>query len=169
MTKTAPARERRHLWPTFTKQFNFWWQKLPQKFWDPHPLKSNTRQTKQISRNPTIESQDISTLGMSGDPLIPGFLHIFWHVGWHFGDPFWSGRGHFFVIFGKSWEDSGSGLGTFLDICWKVLKKMSDGVPKLKFSKMAGSIFPESGRFRISFLAYPRTKISQKSKISILP
>ena len=67
-------------------------------------------------------------------------------------------RGHFFVIFGMSWEVSGSGLGMFLDRFGKVLGKMSDGVQKLKFSKMTGSIFPESGRFRIAFLTYPRAK-----------
>ena len=83
---------------------------------------------------------------------------IFIHVGacWgtllrEVGVTFWSGRGHFFVIFGMSWEVSGSGLGTFLDRFGKVLRKMSDRVQKLKFSKMAGSIFPESGRFRIAF------------------
>ena len=57
-----------------------------------------------------------------------------------------------------SWEVSGSGLGMFLDRFGKVLKKMSDGVRELKFSKMTGSIFPESGRFRIAFLTYPRSK-----------
>ena len=40
---------------------------------------------------------------------------------------FWSGRGHFFVIFGMSWEVSGSGLGMFLDRFWKVLKKCPTG------------------------------------------
>ena len=41
-----------------------------------------------------------------------------------------------------------------------VLKKMSDGVKnvargrKMKVFKMTGSIFAESGRFRIAFLAY---------------
>ena len=70
---------------------------------------------------------------------------------------FWSGRGHFFVNFGMSWEVSGSGLGTFLDRFGKVLGKTSDRVEQTKFSKMSGSIFPESGRFRIAFLAYPRT------------
>ena len=78
------------------------------------------------------------------------------------GVTFWSGWGHFFVISGMSWEVSGSGPGTFLDRFWKVLKKMSDGVRKLTFSKMAGSIFPESGRFRIAFLAYPRSKNKRK-------
>ena len=57
-----------------------------------------------------------------------------------------------------SWEVSGSGLGMFLDRFGKVLEKMSGGVRKVKFSKMAGSIFPESGRFRIAFLTYPRAK-----------
>ena len=63
----------------------------------------------------------------------------------HFGRvgvTFWSGWGHFFVIFGMSWEVTGSGLGTFLDRFGKVLEKMSGGVRKVNFSKMAGSIFP---------------------------
>ena len=68
-----------------------------------------------------------------------------------------------------SWEVSGSGLGMFLDRFGKVLKKMSDGVRKLKFSKMARSIFPESGRFRIVFLTYPRSKNNKISKIRFLP
>ena len=63
-----------------------------------------------------------------------------------------------------SWEVPGSGLGTFLDRFGKVLKKMSDGVRKLKFSKMTGSIFPESGRFRIVFLTYPRSNSIQFRK-----
>ena len=66
------------------------------------------------------------------------FLHIFWHVGGHFGDTFWSGRDHIFVIFGMSWEVPGSGLGTFLDRFWQVVTKMSDGVRKLKLSKWLG-------------------------------
>ena len=101
------------------------------------------------------------------------FLHMMGHVGGtllrEVEVTCWSGRGHFFVIFGMSWEVSGRGLGTFLNIFWKVLRKMSDGVRKLKFSKMAGSIFPESGRFRIAFLAYPRPKNVKISKIQILP
>ena len=98
------------------------------------------------------------------------FLWIFTHVGpcWGtllrgVGVTFWSGRGHFFVIFGMSWEVSGSGLGMFLDRFGKILEKMSDGVRKSKFSKMTGSIFPESGRFRIAFLAYPRTEHIKKT------
>ena len=67
-----------------------------------------------------------------------------------------------------SWEVPGSGLGMFLDRFGKVLKKMSDGVRKLKFSKMAGSIFPESGRFRIAFLTYSRSKNIKILKIPFL-
>ena len=67
------------------------------------------------------------------------------HVGRHFGDTFWSGRGHFLVNFGMSWDVSGSGLGMFLDRFGMVLEKMSDGVGKSKFSDLSGSIFPESG------------------------
>ena len=70
---------------------------------------------------------------------------------------FLSGRGHFFVNFGMSWEVSGSGLGTFLDRFGKVLGKTSDGVEQTIFSKMPGSIFPELGRCRIACLAYSRT------------
>ena len=54
-------------------------------------------------------------------------------------------RGHFFINFGMSWDVSGSGLGMFSDGFGMALEKMSDGVEKLKFSKMAGSIFPGSG------------------------
>ena len=85
---------------------------------------------------------------------IPGSRRSFW--------------GHFFVNFGMSWDVSGSGLGMFLDGFGKVLEKMSDEVgKKKKKSKLTGSIFPESGRFRIAFLAYPRPKISKISKIKI--
>ena len=63
-----------------------------------------------------------------------------------------------------SWDVSGSGLGTFLDGFGKVLEKMSDEVRKSTFSKMVGNVLPESGRFRISFLAYPRSKNTPKSK-----
>ena len=61
--------------------------------------------------------------------------------------------------FGMSWDVSGSGLGMFLDRFGKVLEKMSDEVRKSKKSKLAGSIFPESGRFRIAFLTYTGQKI----------
>ena len=44
-----------------------------------------------------------------------------------------------------SWDGSGSGLGMFSDGFGMVLEKMSDGVKHIFFSKMAGSIFPESG------------------------
>ena len=54
-------------------------------------------------------------------------------------------RGHFFVNFGMSWDVSGSGLGTFSDRFGMVLEKMSDGVEKIQFSKMTGSMFPGSG------------------------
>ena len=66
--------------------------------------------------------------------------------------------GHFFINFGMSWDVSGSGLGAFSDGFGMVLEKMSDGVRKSTFSKMTGSSFPESGRFKITFLAYPRTQ-----------
>ena len=44
-----------------------------------------------------------------------------------------------------SWDVSGSGLGMFSDDFGMVWEKTSGGVEKLTFSKMAGSIFPESG------------------------
>ena len=62
------------------------------------------------------------------------FSWIFTHVGacgGHFlgrvGVTFWSGRGHFFVVFGMSWEVSGSGLGMFLDRFGRGLKKCPTG------------------------------------------
>ena len=78
-------------------------------------------------------------------------------------------RGHFFVNFGMSWDVSGSGLGTFSDRFGMVLEKMSDGVEKLKFSKMAGSIFPESGYLKIACLGYPRPKNIESSENICLP
>ena len=78
---------------------------------------------------------------------------------------FWSGRGHFLVEFGMSWDVSGSGQGTFSDGFGMVLEKMSGEVGKSKFSKMAGSIFAESGCSRIVFLAYPRPKILKFGKM----
>ena len=67
-------------------------------------------------------------------------------------------RGNLFVNFGMSWGVSGSGLGMFSDGFGLVLKKMSDGGEELKFSKMAGSIVPESGYLKIICLGYPRQK-----------
>ena len=58
-----------------------------------------------------------------------------------------------------SWDVSGSGLGTFSDGLGMVLEKMADGVAKLTFSKMAGSIVPESGYLKIICLAYSRPNI----------
>ena len=74
----------------------------------------------------------------------------------HFG----SFQRHFFVNFGMSWDLSRSGLGTFSDGFGMVLEKMLGSVEKSKFSKMARSIFPESGYTKITILAYPRPKIS---------
>ena len=51
----------------------------------------------------------------------------------HFWVTFWSGRGHFFVNFGMSWDVSGSGQGMFLDGFGMVFEKMSEGVQKSKF------------------------------------
>ena len=61
----------------------------------------------------------------------------------------------FWDVLGCVWEWSGD---VFRQV-WEGSEKMSDGVRTSKFSKMYGSIFPESGRFRIAFLAYPRPKI----------
>ena len=76
------------------------------------------------------------------------FSLIFTHVGacWgtllrEVGVTFWSGRGHFFVIFGMSWEVSGSGLGMFLDRCWKVLKNVRWGL-KIENSNNGWEYFP---------------------------
>ena len=99
------------------------------------------------------------------------FSWIFTHVGAcrgrlfrGVGVTFWSGRGHFFVNFGMSWDVSGSGLGMFLEGFGMVLEKMSDEVGKSKFSKLTGSIFPKSGRFRIAFLTVQISKISKNRK-----
>ena len=91
--------------------------------------------------------------------------------------PSGQGRGcGFLVLAGSIPGTPGVGSGSFFRQFWDVLgsvwewygdsfrhilegfEKMSDGVRKLNFSKMAGSIFPESGRFRIAFLTYPRSK-----------
>ncbi len=59
--------------------------------------------------------------------------------------------GSFFVNFGMSWDVSGSGQGMFLDRFGMVWEKMYDRFRQSKSSKLTGSIFPESGRFRIAF------------------
>ena len=76
------------------------------------------------------------------------FSWIFTHVGScggtllrEVGVTFWSGRGHCFVIFGMSWEVSGSGLGTFLDRCWKVLRNVRRG-QKIEILKDGWEYFP---------------------------
>ena len=72
-------------------------------------------------------------------------------------------KGRFGVTFssiGMFWDVSGSGLGTFSDGFGMVLKNMSGGFEKIIFSKMAGSICPESGCLKITCLANPRPKIS---------
>ena len=60
-----------------------------------------------------------------------------------------------------SWDVSGSGLGTFSDGFGMVWEKMSDGVEKLKFSKMTGSIFPGSGHSKYTFLDYPGRNVGK--------
>ena len=87
------------------------------------------------------------------------------------GDTFERGRGHFLVgsgslfhdfsdVLGSVWE----GLGDLFGQVWEGFGKMSDGVQKSKFSKMTGNSFPESGRFRISCLTYPRSKNIKTNK-----
>ena len=67
------------------------------------------------------------------------------HVGRHFGDTFWSGRGHFFVIFGMSWDVSGSGLGMFLDRFGMVLKKCPTRLKNQSFQICPGVFFLSRG------------------------
>ena len=93
----------------------------------------------------------------SGLVLGPGI----WRSPVRFPAPRRSFRGHFFVNFGMSWDVSGSGLGTFSDGLGMVLKKCRTGSKKITFSKMVGSMFPESGYLEIAFLSYPRPKISK--------
>ena len=50
-----------------------------------------------------------------------------------------------------SWDGSGNGLGTFWDGFGLVLQKEYWVGSKDIFSKMAGSMFPASGHFRIAF------------------
>ena len=76
----------------------------------------------------------------SGLVIGPGI----WRSPVRFPAPRRSFRGHFFVNFGMSWDVSGSGLGTFSDGFGMVLEKMSAGAEQSKFSKLAGSIVPES-------------------------
>ena len=57
------------------------------------------------------------------------------------GVTFWSGRGHFFVKFGMSWDVSGSGLGTFLDRFGKVWEKLPTRSEKNKIFKHAREYF----------------------------
>ena len=76
---------------------------------------------------------------MSGDTLETLFRHFLVGSGSLFRD-FWD-------VLGSVWEWSGD---IFRQI-WEGFEKNVDRVQKLKISKMAGSIFPESGRFRIAF------------------
>ena len=81
-----------------------------------------------------------------------------------------SGRDHFFVIFGMSWEVSGSGLGTLLTGLARFWKEMPDGVKQNHFSKMAGSVFPESGALQNSmFNTSPDQINNRKYNISMFP
>ena len=92
----------------------------------------------------------------SGLVIGPGI----WRSPVRFPAPRRSFRGHFFVNFGMSWDLSRSGLGDVSGWVWDGFGKMSGWPKHMKFSKMAGSIFPESGYTKITFLAYPRQKIS---------
>ena len=66
---------------------------------------------------------------------------LFGHVGVTFGTCW----GHFFVVFGRSWDVFWETLGVFLDRFGRVWGTSSEGVGKLHFSKVSGSIFPKSG------------------------
>ena len=50
-------------------------------------------------------------------------------------------------VLGSVWEGVGD---IFRQVC-EGFAKISDGVRTSKFSEMTGSVFPESGRFRIAF------------------
>ena len=50
-------------------------------------------------------------IGACRGTLLEGLGSLFGGV----GVTFWSGWGQFLMIFGMSWDVSGSGLGTFLD------------------------------------------------------
>ena len=58
-----------------------------------------------------------------------------------------------------SWDVSGSGLGTFSDGFGVVLNKCRMGPGDDFFSKMTGSMFPESGYLKIVCLGYPLRNI----------
>ena len=71
------------------------------------------------------------------------FSWIFTHVGAGWGTllrgvgvTFWSGRGHFFMIFRMSWEVSGSGFGMLLDRFREVLNKNVRRGPKIRIFKI---------------------------------
>ena len=85
------------------------------------------------------------------------------HDGGHFvgrvGETFWSGRGHFSVIFWMSWDVSGSGLGTLSDRFGKVCGKMSEGVAKKRILKHVREYFSEVGALQISM--FNRSKIQK--------
>ena len=91
----------------------------------------------------------------SGLVLGPGI----WRSPVRFPAPRRSFRGHFFVNFGMSWDVSGSGLGTFSDGFGMVSENV------WTFFLMTGSMFPEPGYLKITFLAYPRPKISKSRKL----
>ena len=68
-----------------------------------------------------------------------------------------------------AWDVSGSGLGTFSDRFGMVSEKVSDGVEKYKFSKMTGSISPESGYLEIACLGHPRPTNIESLENMFLP
>ena len=111
----------------------------------------------------------VTVLGHAGNSFLL-FLHMFGQVWGHFWgrvrDTFGSGSDHFGVelvslfdeiweVLGCVWEWSGDVFGWV----WEGFGKMSDGVRKSKFSKLTGSMFHESGRFRIAVLTDPGQKI----------
>ena len=75
-----------------------------------------------------------------------------------FGVTFSSMLGCLGMCLGVVWGRFRMGLGWF----WK---KCPTGSENHFFLKLAGSIFPESGRFRIAFLTYPRsTNVKKKNQ-----
>ena len=77
----------------------------------------------------------------------------------------WLGWGHFFVIFGMSWEVSGSGLGMFLDRFGMVLEKMSGGAPNTQFSKMIGVLSLSQAVLNSMFRLSPAKKYPKFGKM----
>ena len=61
----------------------------------------------------------------------------------------------FWDMLGCVWEYFGDAFGWIWD---GFVENYDEARKSVFFTNMFGSIFPESGRFRITLLAYPRTK-----------